>query len=85
MGQDKSSKKAMDIIFDAGQRPGLGWFEPANLAIVPAALPLSYTLKPKSLARKVSWHSSQPRFANESERGQRRKLSGGTSKLVRLM
>ena len=51
---DNSSKKTLDIIFDAGQHPGLGVIQPANLAIVPAALPLSDTLKPKSLARKVS-------------------------------
>ena len=49
----KSSKKALYIIRCQGSASGLGWFEPSNLAIVPATLPLSYTLKLKSLARKV--------------------------------
>ena len=31
----------------------MGGFKPQNLAVVPATLPLSYALKPKSLARRV--------------------------------
>ena len=37
-----------------GQVSDFWGFEPPILAVVPATLPLSYALKPKSLARKVS-------------------------------
>ena len=54
-----SSKKALDIIFDARQRPGLGWFEPANIAIVPASLLLSWATP---LRRGITDRSTCPTF-----------------------
>ena len=43
------------VVFERRQRrfSGLGLLEPQNLAVGPATLPLCYSLKPKSLARRV--------------------------------